>query len=195
MTTTAKTLKVGSLGDRFAELSVLILTLIALALGWWLKTSVENRSLPFQGDGITAQTPAGWFVEKTGEHEVLRVSDRTASGFATTYVVETHAVPANSQAGTFVGLLTLDRGNTLTGYRVLNQQEVLVDGRKAIQIEYVYVESAANLTHAVIPAVVHGLDYVFVESGKAVIVGYRADQSNYETNLGRFNRFLVSVQF
>jgi hypothetical protein len=45
------------------------------------------------------------------------------------------------------------------------------------------------------PAVVHGLDYVFVNAGKAVIVSYRADQSAFTTDLGRFYRFLVSVKY
>jgi hypothetical protein len=126
---------------------------------------------------------------------VLHITDRTASGFGTTYLIQVEAAPADAQSGQIVSLVTLERGNTLTGYRVLNQQEVLVQGRKAIEIDYVYVESAANLNHAVIPAVVRGLDYVFVNNGQAVIVSYRADQSVYDTDLGRFYRFLVSVKY
>jgi hypothetical protein len=195
MTATTKTMKTVSLGDRFSELAVILLTVVALALGWWLKSSVENRSLAFSNDGITARTPIGWLVEKPGGLEVLQTTDRTASGFGTTYLIQKQAAQAQAKPADVASLLTLDRGNTLTGYRVLDQRDVLVQGRSAVEIEYVYVESAANLTHAVIPAVVHGLDYVFVENGKAVIITYRADQSRYDTDLARFNRFLVSVQF
>ncbi len=195
MTTISKTPKFVSLGDRFAELSVIVLTLVALALGWLLKSSVENRSLAFKNGGITAQTPAGWIVEKPGGNVILHATDRTAAGFGTTYIIQQEAFPADTQPSQVASLLTLDRGNNLTGYRVLKQQEVLVQGQKATQIEYVYVESAANLTHAVMPAVVHGLDYIFVKAGQAVIVTYRADQSLFDTDLGRFNRFLVSVKF
>jgi hypothetical protein len=195
MTTTSKTTRFVSLGDRFAELSVILLTLVALALGWLLMSGVENRSQAFTSGNITAQTPAGWLALNPGGNEILHITDRTASGFGTTYLIQEEAVPTDAQAGQIVGLLTLERGNSLTSYRVLHQQEVLVQGRKAIQINYVYVESAANLTHAVIPAVVRGLDYVFVNGGKAVIVTYRADQSVYDTDLGRFYRFLVSVKY
>ena len=195
MTTTSKTTKVVSLGDRFAELSVVLLTLVILAAGWLLKSSVENRSLAFKSGKITAQTPAGWLNLKPNGNEVLHATDRTASGFGTTYLIQTEAVPADAQPGQIVGLLTLARGNSLTSYRVLDQQEVLVQGRKATQIDYVYVESAANLNHAVIPAVVRGLDYVFVNGGQAVVVSYRADQSVFDIDLGRFYRFLVSVKF
>jgi hypothetical protein len=195
MTATTKTMKTVSLGDRFSELAVILLTVVALALGWWLKSSVENRGLAFSNDGITARTPIGWLVEKPGGLEVLQTTDRTASGFGTTYLIQKQAAQTQAKPADVASLLTLDRGNTLTGYRVLDQRDVLVQGRSAVEIEYVYVESAANLTHAVIPAVVHGLDYVFVENGKAVIITYRADQSRYDTDLARFNRFLVSVKF
>jgi len=195
MTTTGNTTRLVSLGDRFAELSVVILTLVALTAGWLLKTSVENRSQLFKSGNITAQTPAGWLAVKTDGNEVLHVTDRTTNGYGTTYLIQVDAAPADGQAGQIVSLLTLERGNTLTGYRVLNQQDVLVQGRKAVEIDYVYVESVANLTHAVIPAVVRGLDYIFVSNGQAVIVSYRADQSVYDTDLSRFYRFLVSVKY
>jgi hypothetical protein len=139
--------------------------------------------------------PAGWLSLNPSGNEVLHVTDRTVSAFGTTYLIQVETVPADAQPGQIVGLLTLERGNSLTAYRVLNQQEVLVQGRKAIQIDYVYVESAANLNHAVIPVVVHGLDYVFVNGGKVVIVTYRADQSVFDTDMARFTRFLVSVQY
>jgi hypothetical protein len=181
-------------GERFANLSVVLLTLVALAAGWWLKTNVENRSRPFESGNITAQVPAGWLMLQPEKNEVLHITDRTSSGFSTTYLIQVDPIPTDAQAGEVASLVTLDRGNTLTGYRVLNQQEVLVQGHKAIQIEYVYVESAANLNHAVLPAVVRGLDYIFVNSGQAEIIGYRADQSVYATDLGRFHRFLASVK-
>ena len=182
-------------GDRFAGLFVVLLTLVALAAGWLLKSSVENRSLAFKSGNITAQTPAGWLTLNPDGNEVLHITDRTSSGFGTTYLIQVEAVPTDAQASQIASLVTLERGSALTGYRVLNQQEVLVQGRKAIQIDYVYVESAANLNHAVIPAVVHGLDYIFINANQAEIVSYRADQSVYNTDLGRFYRFLVSVKF
>ncbi len=67
MTTISKTPKFVPPGDRFAELSVIVLTLVALALGWLLKSSVENRSLAFNNGGITAQTrPVGLLKSRAG---------------------------------------------------------------------------------------------------------------------------------
>jgi hypothetical protein len=188
-------MKFVSLGDRFAELAVVLLTLVALVLGWVLKSGVENRSEPFSSGNISAQVPAGWLNAKPGGNEVLHVTDRTTSGFGTTYLVQQEAVPAESTPAQVVGLLTLERGNNLTAYRVLNQQEVLVQGKTAVEIEYVYVESDANLSHSTFPVVVHGLDYVFVKGNQAVIVTYRADHEAFERDLAHFNRFLLSVNY
>jgi hypothetical protein len=182
-------------GGRFAGLSVVLLTLVALTAGWWLKSNVENRSRPFESGNITAQIPADWLMLQPDKNEVLHITDRTSSGFGTTYLIQVKPIPADAQADEVASLVTLDRGNTLTGYRVLEQQTVLVQGHTAIQIEYVYVESAANLNHAVLPAVVRGLDYVFINAGQAEIISYRADESVYATDLGRFHRFLASVKF
>jgi len=195
MTATSKTTSFASPGSRFTGLSVVLLTLLALGLGWLLKSSVENRSLAFTNGNITARIPAGWLTLNPAGNEVLHITDRTTSSFGTTYLIQEEAVPAGAQPAQVAGLLTLERGNSLTAYRVLSQQEVQVQGRQAIEIEYVYVESAANLNNAVIPAVVHGQDYVFVNGSQAVIVSYRADRSVYEIDLGRFYRFLVSVKF
>jgi hypothetical protein len=195
MNTNPKKSKPVSSGGRFAGWAVVLLTLVVLASGWLLKSSVENRSRTFTNGSTTAQAPAGWLVLNPEGNEILHITDRTSAGFGTTYLIQVEAVPADAQASQVASLVTLERGNTLTGYRVLNQQEVIVQGRQAIQIDYVYVESADNLTHAVIPAVVHGLDYIFVNGGKAGIVSYRADKSVYATDLARFNRFLVSVKF
>jgi hypothetical protein len=194
-TTSMKPVKLASLGDRFAEFAVLLLAIVALAAGWALKTAVENRSQPFSSGKISAQTPVGWLTFNPGGNEVLHVSDRTAAGFGTTYLIEQEAVPAGTEPGQMVAMLTLRRGTSLTGYRVLSQQSVLVQGRKALEIDYVYVESAANLSRAVLPAVVKGKDYVFVNGGQALIVSYRAEQSVFDTDLARFYRFLVSVKF
>lgn len=195
MTTATQTRKVASLGDRFAELAVVVLVLVALVIGWVLKTGVENRSESFSSGNISAQIPSGWLTSTPGGNEVLHVTDRTTSGFGTTYLIQQEVVSAESTPAQVVGLLTLERGNSLTAYRVLKQQDVLVQGKPAVELEYVYVESDANLSHSTFPVVVHGLDYVFVNGNQAVIVTYRADQAAFERDRAHFNNFLLSVKY
>ncbi len=195
MTATIKSTKTTWTDERISILSVGLLTLAALLLGWWLKTAVENRSHEFSAGAVTAQIPVGWLQMSPVGSEILHLTDRTASGYGTTYIIQTQAVAADADPAQVAGLLTLARGTELTAYRVLNQEEVLVQGKSAVEIEYVFVDSPANLGRAVIPTVVRGLDYIFVNAGQEIVVSYRADESIFDIDLGRFYRFLLSVKF
>jgi hypothetical protein len=186
---------VRSLGDRYAELSVILVTVLALALGWALKSAVEARAVPFEAGGLSAQVPAGWLRTTGGETEVLRVTDPASTGFGTTYTLATQPVAAGTTEAQVASLVTLARGQALTAYRVLSQQPVTVNGRSAYMLTFVYVEADPNLTHEELPHVVRGVELVFINGEQAVLVGYHADEDAYEADYGRFRRFLDSVRF
>jgi hypothetical protein len=80
-------------------------------------------------------------------------------------------------------------------YRVLSQQRVSFGGHEAVELIYVYVESNPNVTHADLPVVVHGEDFLFFNPEGAIIISYRASEENFEGGLARFYRFLESIQF
>jgi len=183
-----------SLGDRYAEITVVAVTVIALLAGWFYKSSVESRSVAFESDGVSAAVPDGW-LQSQGEGSLIRAADRTSAGFPTTYAISKLAVAADVTAAQAASFQTLDRSQQLTGFRVLNQQTVLVNGQEAYQVSYVFVESDPNLTSADIPSVVLGMDYTFVKDGQAITVSYWADEHEFEPGLNLFNRFLSSVKF
>src|SRR5512138_2622706 len=118
-----------SLGDRFAEITVVAITILALLIGWSLQSSVENRAFHFEAEGISAQAPTGWLQAETQGDEVLHITDLASSGFGTTYIVRKVPVASGSQASDVVTLLTLEHGQKLTAFRVLNQHEVTVYGQ------------------------------------------------------------------
>jgi len=187
--------KNSSLGDRFAEITVVTLAVIALAAGWFYKSSVENRSVAFEADGLSAQVPSGWLQSNTRGDEVLSVTDLSSNGFGTTYVVRNMPVPADTDPSQVVTQLTLGYGQNLTAFRVLDQKAVSVYGRSAYEVSYVYVESNPDMTHAELPSVVKGLDYIFVDGGQAVVVTYWAEEENFDADLGRFYLFLETLKF
>jgi hypothetical protein len=195
MTTASTTAARPSLGDRFAELTVVGVVLIALLLGWALKSSVESRALPFTAGGISAQAPAGWLRAVSQRGEILRVSNPASSGFPTTYLIETEPVAAEATPAQAASLLTLQRGQQLTAYRVLEQAPVTVNGKEAYRVTYAYVEADPDLTRADLPSVVRGVDFVFVSGGRAIVVSFRAETSTYDADYERFPPFLASVQF
>ncbi len=184
-----------SLGDRYAEITVILITVIALIVGWVYKSGVENSSVPFNVEGIRAQAPKGWLQSEPAGDEILRTTDRTSSGFNTTYVLRKIPLAANTSAAQVASLLTLGHGQDLLAFRVLDQREVTVYGKAAYEISYVYVESNPNLTHKNIPSIVRGADYIYVNDNNAVVVSFWADEKSYDLNLARFHIFLQSISY
>ena len=186
----------GSLGDRFAEITVVLVTLIALTAGWFYKSSIENASVPFEADGISAAAPKGWLQIGAEGDELLRAVDINSSGFGAVYTIRQIAITSEATSSEVASLVTLDHAQNLTAFKVLNQNEIVDrNGRSAYMIDYVYVESNPDVTHAAIPSVVRGTDFVYLSSDRAIVVSFQADEKNYERDLGRFYLFLESLKF
>ena len=195
MTESTRTFKRISIGEQFSDWLVVAITLTALLAGWFYKSSVENRSVLLESQAIYAETPQGWLSLAPQGNEILHVSDLMSSGFGTTYIVQRIPVEAGSGFGQAASLLTLQRGQQLTAYRVLDQQPVTVYGQAAYELSYVFVESDPNLTHDKYPNIVLGLDYIYLAGDHVVVVTYWAEEQTYEYDLGRFQRFLKSLKF
>lgn len=184
-----------SLGDRYAEITVIILTVLALVIGWFYKSSIENASLPFRAEGISAEVPKGWLQSEPNGNELLRAMDINSKGFGTTYSISKLTVAQDVPALEVSSLVALEYAQKFLAFRVLTQQEVQVYGRDAYELDYVFVESNPDLTHSELPKVVRGTDYIFVNNGQAMIVSYQADEENYDLDLNRFLLFLNSINF
>jgi len=184
-----------SLGDRYAEIAVILITVIALIAGWFYKSSVENSSVPFNVESISAQAPKGWLQSGPSGDELLRTTDRSSSGFNTTYILRDMPLAAGATASQVANLLTLSHGQDLLAFRLLDQRDVTVYGKAAYELSYVYVESNPNLTHKNIPSVVRGMDYIFMNGNSAVVGSFWADEKNYDLDLGRFHLFLQSITY
>jgi hypothetical protein len=188
--------KKGSLGDRFAEITVVLVTLVALTAGWFFKSSVENASVPFEAEGITAEAPKGWLQAGAEGDILMRTVDINSSGFGATYTIRQIAITSEATTSEVASLLTLEHAQNLVAFRMLDQQEVKdSNGRNAYIINYVFVESNPDVTHAEIPSVVRGKDIVYLNGERAVVVSFQADENNYDLDLGRFYIFLESIQF
>lgn len=188
-------IKTKSTGSLFSELTVIALTVVALLAGWLVKNRVESRSVPFESSGISAQTPQGWLMTSSQGEEILHVTNPFSSGFGTTYTLLNIPVASDATIAQAVSLLTLQHGQALTAFRVLEQKQVTVFGRAAYEVGYVFVESNPDLTHNEIPNIVRGLDYIFLNGDHAIVATYWADENSFESDLGRFHQFLNSLKF
>ncbi len=188
--------KQGSFGDRFAEITVVLVTLIALTLGGMYKSSVENASSPFEALGVSLAAPKGWIQTSVRGNDIFRATDFNSQGFSTTYNVQKIAVASDATALDIADAVLLDRAQALDAFKVLDQSEVNDGvGRDAYLIHYVYVESNPDATHASIPSIVRGADFIYLKGGYAYVVSFQADDKNYNLDLDRFYRFLESIQF
>jgi hypothetical protein len=195
MTATTLPSKTNSGSQKFADWAVTAVTIIALLVGWFYKNSVVNRSLPFTSAGITARTPSGWMVTSAQGNEILHVTDPLSTGFGTTYTLENIPVASDATMDQVASMLTLQRGQALTAFRILGQESVIVYNQEAYEIKYVYVESNPNLTHNEIPNIVMGLDYIFLKGDHAVVATYWAEEKAFDSDLGRFHQFLSSLKY
>lgn len=189
------TAKQHSLGDHYAEVTVILVTVAALLVGWLYKSGVENASIPFNADGVSAQAPSGWLSVSPGGDELLRTRNINSRGFGATYVVRKIAAAEGVSASEMAGVVALEHANNLTAFRMLDQREVKVNGQTAFEISYVFVESNPDVTQTQIPSVVRGTDYVFLKGGHAIVVSFQSDEKNYNADLDRFHRFLQSLRF
>jgi len=182
-------------GYRFPDWAVIAVTVVALLAGWLVKNNVESRGVPFEASGISAQTPQGWLKTSAQGDEILHVTNPLSSGFGTTYIIQNIPVASDATVGQAVSLLTLQRGQALTAFRVLEQKQVTVFGRAAYEVGYVFVESNPDLTHNEIPNIVRGLDYIFLNGDHTVIATYWVDENAFVSDLGRFQQFLKTLKF
>ncbi len=65
-----------SLGDRYSDMAVILLTLVALLAGWLYMGSVQSRALPFEAEGIQFSVPAGWIQSEPGGDVLVQVRER-----------------------------------------------------------------------------------------------------------------------
>lgn len=184
-----------SLGDRYSDWAVIVVTLVAVLLGWLLMSSVQSRSVPFDNGGVKGQMPAGWVTDLAEAGVVLHTTSLGGSGFGTTYQLEVVPVAGDTSPANVASLYSLNRAKDLTSVRILDQQDVTVNGQNGYKVTYAFVDADSDLTRANVPVVVRGADYFFVAGDHAVVATYRANEDNYEADFGRFRRFLESLSY
>jgi hypothetical protein len=184
-----------SLGDRYSDWAVIVVTLVAVLLGWLLMSNVQSRAVPFEAGGVKGQMPAGWVTDLAEAGVVLHTSELGGSGFSTTYQLEVMPVANDGNPASVASFYSIDRAQNLSTVRVLDQQDVSVNGQDGYKVTYAFVDANSDLTRADVPVVVRGVDYFFVAGDHAVVVTYQAGEDNYEADFGRFRRFLESLNF
>lgn len=157
------------------DVGVCLVLVAALALGWLLRTSIDNRTTVFQDNntGFSVAYPATWGTSDSLKQLMLKVENpATVSAFKTSLTVDRRGLDTQNPP-TLPQLVDrrVAQQGTLTGYHLLSSEEATVSGLKAMRQEYAYVvQPIDQARRASLPVVVHAIEYVVVAKDSAYYV-------------------------
>jgi hypothetical protein len=188
-------------GQRFLrkDVGVVIVVLMALALGLLVRTQAANRVTLFQDKetALSLAYPATWGSVESLQDVLLKVEDpQTNSAFKTSLAVETRdldpASPPTLQQ--LVDRRIAQRG-ALTGYHFLSSNPATVGGAKAMRQEYAYVvQPIDEPRRASLPVVVHAVEYVVVGRENVFYITLSAPENDFADAQTRMDQIVQTVK-
>lgn len=165
------------------EWTVWLTVLICLLIGWVITTTITGQTESEQIAGGVVRYPASWI--KTKEDGALFAATDLNNGSYGARVSVRQAnkadlIGARGQDTLDTAALgwTVLRSQELEGYRVLKIDQVRLQNRDAITIEYAYVTDAPEGQAAgVMPALMHAIDTVIASGDQYTILTVAVDQS------------------
>jgi len=173
------------------------LTAVALLLGWALRTATLTRTRPVEEAGVRIDVPAQWVVEPasgglSGQPSpdlVLTSYDPLSPG--THYAIRVLPAQPDSSLAALASFQNLQRAQSETAFRVLDQTPVVLDEREGYRVRFAYVD-ASEMSEA--PVVYEGVDYYFPENG-AVLVVTLETHHDFDAAFTVFKDFAAAAQY
>jgi len=189
------------------EWVVVAVVVVALLIGWMLKSLVESRTVTFSGPALSLNYPATWFREMNPDDGDV-IFSAADLGFGSPYrsrvtVRTIEALPRlagmddeAASAAAVITAWTFQRSRDLDGYRVLSTESTVLDGRRGVRIDYAYVSNPiASPYRKALPVVVEAVDYLFLVGDQTIVITTAADGTQFEQESQRFATILSSVDF
>ena len=180
------------------DVGVAIVVIVALALGWWLRSYTLSRTTAYQDSetGFSLQFPTAWGVADTLQDVMLKVENpTTASAYKTNLVVEARELdPQNPPTlQEFVDRRVTQKSN-LTGYHFISEQDGVVDGNPARQIIYAYVVQPIDQPRRVsLPVVVVAREAIVVGKDRVYYLTVAAPEEEFATASAQLGGILKTV--
>ncbi|MCB9136521.1 MAG: hypothetical protein H6636_13935 [Anaerolineales bacterium] len=195
---------------RQASTFTTVITVIALLLGWGLKTYVQGQTRAVTVHEVRAQVPAGWIVQENDPVTNIPSDDpfqmKHPEPSQNLNLVFTAWNPLHAERHYSVSLYpggegtalpdiasvrTLNRGTSLRLYRTLEGTPILVHGRDGYKVTFAYVDAGAP---GQVPTVIQGVDYYFAEGEQTVVITLEVDNGAPTDSLPEFLNFVQSVE-
>ena len=177
-----------TIGDRRANFAAIGTFMVLLAIGAFAWYNAVSRAQTFEAGGFRGAYP-DFFSESTAEGDVIRVTDLFGTGAE--FSIATLPLSGSETAEAVAGALAGSRSTDYAIYKVLNSGRVTVNDKIAYTQQFAYVDPR-GLTGAA-PEVLQGRDYIFIESGRAVIVTLLTTPADLASVEPQFARFLNSL--
>lgn len=181
---------------RRSQWLVIGLTALALLAGWTLRSTTLSRTRPVEENGLLVQIPDHWVVETAGGGLNGQQSGRPALSAwdplspGTRYLATLLPAQADASLATVASFHNLQRAQSETAYRILEQTPVTLDGREGYRVLYAFVDASET---GEIPVIYRGVDYYFFD-GDDVIVATLETRHDFDAELNSFRSFAATAQ-
>jgi hypothetical protein len=178
--------------DRYAELLVIVVVVVALLFAWGVKAGAEARAVHIEVKGFGASYGHNWIREVPKTPEILQIVDPGSGGrFATTITVS--ALKDTGGAEDVIQAVNQARMPKKELYQSLGMETVQLRERDLLRSEFAYVYVSPDLLNPTVPVVVHGVDYVLPQGDVTYVITCTADEDVFDEAMIELDRFLGSI--
>ncbi len=182
--------------DRWADLAVIVLALVALGLGAILRHAVLFSTTAFEvaEASVSGAVPNRW-VWQRAEDPLLRARNPRTGAFPTALELRSRPLAEDAELAFVLDALALERAAGVDAYQALGTEQVWVEGQVALQRNFTYVHVDRSPYVRRLPDVVRGVDLAMRDEGRVVIVTYVALADSFDEDYIYFRRFVEDLQF
>ncbi len=173
--------------DQKSTAFVILLTVVALLLGFWVKTAVTDQTRTVTQDNFSAVIPANW-VSQSGQGDIIFIARNPQQPH------QSYRVRRLSSAADLAEVAneqSLQRIQLDDAFRVLDETAVIINGREGYKVSFATVHN--NVTG--LPRIIEGTDYYFPEDNNTLIISFQAGSDTYDEAVEQFREFLISVSY
>lgn len=169
---------------------VCTVVVLALVAGWLVKLQTQNQVKLVRDEGVTLAVPVKWIVRTEGVGDNVLVASSIDNPDLKCQVALL-AAGSDLTLPTAASQRNLLRARTLSSYRVLDQEAIILGGRNLYQVHYAYVKVEPRK----IPVVLEGVEYLFFDGGRIVAVAYEDRTASFGDSRAQFERLVTTVRY
>lgn len=182
------------------DIPVFSIVVIALAVGWLLKGTVEGARATYSSqDGrLSLEYPVSWtaFDEK---ETLLTIRDLRSEGVVKVALrIKTRELAPDSDTSVLelITPYSVEKGEQLSGFRILSIEERELANMEAVEIVYAYIDTLTESSNQLaVPVVVRGVDVLSILDDTLYAFTFVAPSEGFTDEMVTLQAILSSVHF